>query len=161
VTAGRRWGALVVDVVAVVLFVVIGRASHRHGESVQGVASTAWPFALGLCAGWVALAALGRARGRSPKAPAGPSAGASAASGAVVCAATVAVGMTARVLAGQGTAPAFVGVATGFLGALMVGGRLALAAAERRGASRARRRTGPGGLTRAAQPNGSAPPPEP
>lgn len=41
---------------------------------------------------------------------------------------TVAVGMVVRVLAGQGTALAFVVVALAFLGALMAGGRVALRA---------------------------------
>ena len=121
-----RWrGAAAVDVTAVALFVVIGRASHRHAETVAGIASTAWPFAVGLGTGWAFLAALGRRRG----ARLDPS---SLSSGAAVCASTVACGMTLRVVAGQGTAPTFTGVATGFLGALMVGGRAALGAATRR-----------------------------
>ena len=37
---------------------------------------------------------------------------------------TVVVGMSLRVIAGQGTAVAFVGVALGFLGAIMLGWRL-------------------------------------
>jgi hypothetical protein len=40
--------------------------------------------------------------------------------------------MALRVLAGQGTAAAFIGVAVGFLGALMLGGRAALAFGARR-----------------------------
>lgn len=118
-------GAAMVDVLAVLLFVVIGRASHQHAETAGGIASTAWPFAAGLGLGWGLLAAAGRLRGRSVS----PS---SLSSGAAVCVTTVAFGMACRVVAGQGSAPAFVGVATGFLGALMLGGRVALGAAGRR-----------------------------
>lgn len=111
-----------VDVAAVVLFVVIGRASHDHGESPAGIAATLWPFASGLCAGWVLV----RALRRRPDAPG---------AGILVCVVTVAVGMALRVVAGQGTAAAFVGVATGFLGAVMVLGRLLVRLAVRRAAA--------------------------
>ncbi len=121
-----RWrAAALVDVVAVVLFVVIGRASHDHAETAGGIATTAWPFAAGLGLGWGLLALAGRLRGRAVTPSSLPA-------GAVVCATTVAVGMSLRIAAGQGSAPAFVGVATGFLGAVMLAGRLALGAAGRR-----------------------------
>ncbi|MGH8979494.1 MAG: DUF3054 domain-containing protein [Acidimicrobiales bacterium] len=96
------------DAAGLVAFVVIGRASHQHAESLPGIASTLWPFAAGAAIGWAVVAR------RAP---------ASVPSGVVVCMATVIVGMALRVLAGQGTVPAFFGVATGFLGAVMVGGR--------------------------------------
>jgi hypothetical protein len=51
---------------------------------------------------------------------------ASVTTGLVVCLATVAIGMTLRVVAGQGTAVAFIVVALSFLGAVVVGGRLLL-----------------------------------
>lgn len=127
-----RWRATaVVDVLAVLLFVVIGRASHDHGETAGGIASTAWPFAVGLGVAWALVGAARRSSGK----PASPS---SLPAGAAVCVATVAVGMALRVVAGQGTAPAFVGVATGFLGAVMLAGRAALGVLARRPA-RARR----------------------
>jgi hypothetical protein len=85
------------DVAAVLLFAGIGRSVHAHGLSVAGLASTAWPFLSGLCAGWVALA-VSRRDGSSVS--------------------------VLRVIAGQGTAVAFVFVALGFLGAVMVGWRL-------------------------------------
>ena len=93
-------------------FVVIGRASHAKGESLAGIASTAWPFLAGLACGWVA------ARGwRRPAAlvPAGVGAWLG----------TVAVGMVLRVVSGQGTALAFVLVALAFLGLFLLGWRLA------------------------------------
>jgi hypothetical protein len=103
--------AVVLDLVAVLVFVGIGRSVHAHGLSIDGLASTAWPFVSGLAVGWVALT-LGH---RDP---------ASLRSGALVCGVTVAVGMVLRVLAGQGTAAAFVVVALCFLGAFMCGWRL-------------------------------------
>lgn len=98
-----------VDVVAVLLFVAIGRASHHHASTVGGFVSTLWPFAVGLVAGWAAT------RGRRPAAKS---------TGASVAALTVALGMILRVLAGQGTAAAFILVALAFLGTCMVAGRL-------------------------------------
>ena len=38
----------------VLVFVVIGRASHSKGESFPGLASTSWPFLAGLAVGWLA-----------------------------------------------------------------------------------------------------------
>jgi hypothetical protein len=102
---------LLADCCCVLAFVVIGRASHVKGESLAGIASTAWPFLAGLACGWVA------ARGwRRPLrlAPAGVGAWLG----------TVAVGMVLRVVSGQGTAFAFVLVALGFLGLFLLGWRL-------------------------------------
>lgn len=112
--AGMRsaaWAA-VADVGCVLLFVAIGRASHSKGETLGGLASTAWPFLAGLAAGWLAARAW-----RQPiaVAPAGIAAWLGA----------VAVGMVLRVVAGQGTAFAFVLVALVFLGLFVVGWRLA------------------------------------
>jgi hypothetical protein len=111
------------------LFVVIGRASHHHGETIEGVASTAWPFTAGLGAGWALVAGAGRLRRDKPVSPA------SLTGGGAVCVVTVAMGMTLRVVAGQGVAPAFIAVATGFLGAVMLAGRLVLGVAARRSRS--------------------------
>jgi len=111
-----RRAALVLDVGMVLLFVAIGRASHHHAQTVGGFVSTAWPFSVGLAAGWLVA---GR---RSPASPRG---------GALVCVCTVAVGMVLRVIAGQGTAVAFIIVALVFLGATMVGGRVLLHAGGR------------------------------
>jgi Protein of unknown function (DUF3054) len=106
------WAA-VADVGCVLLFVVIGRASHSKGETLAGLASTSWPFLTGLAAGWLAARAW-----RQPVSvrPAGVAAWLGA----------VAVGMVLRVIAGQGTAFAFVLVALVFLGLFLVGWRLAV-----------------------------------
>ena len=103
--------ALVLDCCCVLVFVIIGRASHTKGESLAGIASTAWPFLAGLGAGWLAVRAWRRPLGLIP-------AGVGAWLGAVV------VGMVLRVVSGQGTAVAFVGVALAFLGLFLLGWRL-------------------------------------
>jgi Protein of unknown function (DUF3054) len=93
-------------------FVIIGRASHAKGESLAGIASTAWPFLVGLAVGWIGARAWRRPAGLVP-------AGVGAWLGAVT------VGMPLRVVSGQGTAAAFIGVALAFLGLLVLGWRLA------------------------------------
>ncbi len=106
--------AVLLDAVAVLAFVTMGRSSHAEGITIAGVASTAWPFLVGAAVGWV-LGRLWRAPLRVVP-------------GALVCwVATVAVGMGLRALAGQGTAASFVIVATLFLGATLVGWRLVVA----------------------------------
>jgi len=99
------------DVVAVLVFVAVGRDVHGHGDGLAGLATTSWPFLAGLVLGWVPQwiwdwpARL---------------------VGGWVAAwiATVAVGMALRVVAGQGIAFAFVLVALAFLGAAMLAWRL-------------------------------------
>ncbi|MGD0943964.1 MAG: DUF3054 domain-containing protein [Acidimicrobiales bacterium] len=108
----RAWA--VMDLVAVVVFVGIGRSVHAHGLGLAGDVSTAWPFVAGLASGWIVLA--GRRR-----------TGSSLLGGLVVWISTVAVGMVLRVISGQGIAVAFVLVTFGFLGVTMLGWR-ALAA---------------------------------
>ena len=102
----RVW--IVVDALIVLLFVGIGRSSHHHGLRFSGVVSTTWPFAVGLVLGWLYVT-LRRQDGASLK------------GGIAVWLFTVIVGMIVRVLFGQGTALAFIIVALGFLGALMLG----------------------------------------
>jgi hypothetical protein len=112
-----------IDLVIVLLFVAIGRSVHDHGVRVGGMISTTWPFALGLGAGWILVVASRRD-------------GTGLRDGVVVTLSTVAVGMVLRVLSGQGTAAAFIAVALGFLGAAMIGWRLALAGLARVRAAR-------------------------
>ncbi len=103
--------AVILDCCCVLVFVIIGRASHTKGESLGGIASTAWPFLAGLTGGWLAARAWRRPAGLWP-------AGASAWIGAV------ALGMVLRAVSGQGTALAFIGVALAFLGLFLLGWRL-------------------------------------
>jgi hypothetical protein len=106
---GRAW--IVIDAFVIVLFVVIGRSNHHHGLAATGVISTTWPFAVGLALGWLYVV-LRKQDGSSLR------------SAVVVWLCTVAVGMVLRVIFGQGTAFAFILVALGFLGALMLGLRV-------------------------------------
>ena len=110
--------AAVVDCCCVVAFVIIGRKAHTDGESLSGIGSTAWPFLAGLAGGWLATRAW-----RRPVAmvPAGIGAWLGAAG----------LGMVLRVVAGQGTAVAFVLVALAFLGLFLLGWRLAARLATR------------------------------
>jgi Protein of unknown function (DUF3054) len=107
---GMAWPA-VADVACVLLFVVIGRASHNHGETVGGVASTAWPFLAGLAVGWLVALVSRRPSALVP-------------SGVAAWLGTVVVGMVLRVVAGQGTAVSFIIVALCFLGLFLLGWRL-------------------------------------
>lgn len=106
----RRW--IVIDTLVVVIFVAIGRSAHHHGDSLSGMISTTWPFAVGLAFGWL-IVLVRRQNGLSLGA------------GLEVWLATVVVGMTLRVIVGQGTAFAFIVVALLFLGASMLGLRFA------------------------------------
>ena len=127
--------AVVLDCCCVLLFVVIGRASHTKGESLAGIASTAWPFLAGLAAGWLAAAGLaGRPWRPYLLWPGGVGAWLGA----------VGLGMVLRVVAGQGTAFAFVVVALVFLGLFLLGWRvLAQVAARRRSPAGASPRRSP------------------
>jgi hypothetical protein len=120
--------AIAFDTGCVLAFVVIGRASHADGETLGGIASTSWPFLAGLAIGW--LATLGWARERTrPGTAHQPRPGwrpaALAPAGLIAWLATVVLGMTFRVISGQGTAVAFIGVALAFLGLFLLGWRLA------------------------------------
>jgi len=110
--------AVVLDCCCVLLFVIIGRANHAKGESLAGIASTAWPFLAGLAGGWLAARGWRRPFGLVP-------AGVAAWLGAV------AGGMVLRVVSGQGTAVAFIGVALAFLGLFLLGWRLVAGLASR------------------------------
>jgi hypothetical protein len=118
--------AFAADACCVLAFVVIGRANHHAGETLAGVASTAWPFLAGLGVGLLVTRAWRR-----------PAAIAPAGLGAWL--GTVAVGMLLRVVAGQGTALAFIGVALAFIGLFLLGWRAVAADhARRRAATRSR-----------------------
>jgi hypothetical protein len=116
----RRIPALIADLVALLVFVLLGRRSHDEGSALAGTVATAWPFVAGAAAGELAAARL-PARSLS--------------AGAVVAAGAVAVGMPLRRLAGGGTPLPFVLVATTFLLLFLVGWRAVAAALERRRAA--------------------------
>ena len=104
-------GAAVLDGCGVLAFVIIGRHTHDHGDSLAGIWHTAWPFLAGLVAGAIVVRAWRRPATLLP-------AGVGAWLGAAVA------GMAIRVLAGQGTAAAFIAVALCVLAAFLLGWRL-------------------------------------
>ena len=109
--------SLLLDLAAVVVFATIGRRSHAEGITAAGVASTAWPFAAGTAAGWVAS--------RGWRAPTSVRS-----TGLPVWASAVVAGMLLRRATGEGTAASFIVVASVVLGAFLMGWR-ALASRRR------------------------------
>ncbi|MBN9210854.1 MAG: hypothetical protein BGO45_03905 [Microbacterium sp. 71-36] len=104
---------LLVDVVLVVVFAAIGRATHDGdvlGPAGAGLATTAWPFLVGLLLGWAV--SLGW---RRPLAP--------LRTGLPVWGVTLVAGMLLRAVSGQGVAVAFVIVAGVTLLVFLVGWR--------------------------------------
>ncbi|HEY9499593.1 MAG TPA: DUF3054 domain-containing protein [Terrimesophilobacter sp.] len=106
--AGSVVVAAAVDVIVVLVFALVGRASHNEG--VLGLFGTAWPFLAGLALGWLGLRAW-----RHPYRTVWTGIG--------IWIATVAGGMALRVVSGQTAQLPFVLVATGALGVLLVGWR--------------------------------------
>ncbi|SFA74627.1 Protein of unknown function [Nocardioides alpinus] len=98
---------LLIDLLLVGVFAVIGRLSHYGSLTLGGWWTTAWPFLVGTLLAWAALTATRR----SP---------AAISSGVVVWLGALVGGMVLRQTSGQGTATAFVVVATLVLGALLV-----------------------------------------
>jgi DUF3054 family protein len=131
--------AVLLDIGCVLVFVIIGRASHAKGETLAGITSTAWPFLTGLACGWLASGSLADGPLAGGPLAGGPLAGARSAdrawrrpaalapAGVAAWLGTVTVGMVLRVISGQGTAFAFICVALAFLGLFMLGWRLAAA----------------------------------
>lgn len=116
----RYLPAVIVDAVLVLIFAVIGRASHD--ESPAGFLLTAWPFLVALLVGHL-LAALLPARPRQPW---------SVLWGVVVWVVTVIGGMLLRMATGDTAQVAFIIVATLTLGVLLVGWRAATSLLRRR-----------------------------
>ena len=108
----RRFApALAADLLAVLVFVLVGRRSHDEGSALAATVATAWPFVTGTAVGELVVILVRR----PPE---------SLAAGGIVTAGAVAVGMGLRRLAGGGTPVTFVVVATTFLALLMIGWRL-------------------------------------
>lgn len=112
--------ALLLDALLVLVFAVIGRASHD--EDPGGFVLTAWPFLVALVVGH-GVAALLPARPRRPWALAW---------GAVVWVVTVAGGVLLRLATGDTAQTAFIIVAAVTLGILLIGWRAAAALLRRR-----------------------------
>jgi hypothetical protein len=102
---------LLIDVLAVLIFVIVGRDNHGEENTVLGILDTAAPFLIALAIAWLVLRLL-KIRRRLTMA-------------LVVWAITVGGGLTLRNVAfGDGTALSFIVVTTITLGVLMVGLRL-------------------------------------
>lgn len=106
--------ALLGDAALVLLFAGLGRSSHARDATVLGLFETAWPFLAGLAITWVSARI-----SRRPLAV--------VKSGIPVWLGSVAIGMILRALTGQGTALAFVIVATVTLGVFLLGWRALVA----------------------------------
>src|SRR5262245_54850022 len=91
--------AFVLDVVLVLVFAAVGRASHDEANPVLGALETAWPFLVGTVVGWAVV----RALRKDWPVDVGP--------GITVWFATLLIGMMLRRATGAGTAPSFVVVA--------------------------------------------------
>lgn len=108
--------AAAADVVAIVVFVAIGRRNHDEGSTVDGIFTVAAPFLIALVIGWLVARAWAR-----PVAPQ---------TAFVIWPVTVAVGMLLRnVVFDRGTAVSFIIVATVVTGVFLVGWRLVAARA--------------------------------
>jgi hypothetical protein len=109
--------AVAADVVLVIAFAAIGRASH-DSDVWSGLWQTAWPFLAGLGIGWLVM--------RAWRAPAAP-----VRTGLGVWAITVGGGMLLRWVSGQGTAIPFIIVASLTLLVALVGWRVIAAIVRR------------------------------
>jgi len=120
-TRRRVGSSLAIDIVAVLVFVGIGRRSHdESGNAVIGALSVAAPFLIALAASWL----IGRVWQRPM----------SARSGVIVWIVTVAVGLLLRrFVFDRGTAIAFIIVTTIPLAVLLMGWRAVARALHRDG----------------------------
>ncbi|SKZ71472.1 putative transmembrane protein [Mycobacteroides abscessus subsp. abscessus] len=107
--------AALCDAVAVVVFVLIGRANHHDGFALIGVLQTLWPFLVATAAGWSIAYVYAHVR-----------------SSEWFGSDFVAIGMVLRYLLHQGVALSFIIVATIALGLFMLGWRAVVAYAMRK-----------------------------
>ena len=114
--------AAAIDAVVVLVFAAVGRVSHD--ENPLGFVVTAWPFLVGLAMGWLVMRAW-----RHPRRIVWAGLG--------VWVITVAGGMLVRLATGQGTAPAFIVVATLTLALGLIGWRAVALLLARRSRRRA------------------------
>jgi len=111
--------AAVLDAALVVVFVLIGRASHGEDLAPSGVLGTAWPFLAAGVVGWIVARAW---RAPSRVVP----------TGLMVWGVTIVVGMVLRALTGEGVVVPFVITTAIILGILLLGWRGIAAVAVRR-----------------------------
>jgi peptidoglycan/LPS O-acetylase OafA/YrhL len=111
--------AVVLDAALIVVFVLIGRASHGEDLAPSGVLGTAWPFLAGGLVGWIVARAW---RSPSRVVP----------TGLLVWGVTLVVGMVLRALSGEGVVVPFVITTAIILAVLMLGWRAVSAVVVRR-----------------------------
>ena len=101
----------IIDLAFVVLFALVGRASHAEGLTIPGIAETAWPFLVACLFAWIVVGLLDD-NGYGPRAA------------LVIWLVTVLAGMGLRIVAGSTAEIAFVIVATLVLFSSFFGWRL-------------------------------------
>lgn len=107
----RTAAVFAADLLAVVVFVLLGRSSHGEDEALRGVLVTLWPFLSGMLVGWLVLLLTGI---RPTSYPAG----------LVLVVGTVSIGMVLRhTVSHDGTPVSFVIAASTFLTILYLGWR--------------------------------------
>ena len=109
----RTWSAVLVDLVAIVVFALVGRSSHAESVDLLGLAGTAWPF----LAGWFVGALVARIWRRPVD----------LVTGVIVWLGTLALGMLLRAATGAGVQLSFVVVAAIVLAVFLIGWRAAYA----------------------------------
>jgi hypothetical protein len=109
-------GSVVADVVAVLIYVTVGRSSHDESLGLSGLFDTAWPFLVGIVGGYIGIALT-----RWPTL--------SLRGGLVITVKTLVIGLVLRYgVAKDGTEFSFVVVTIVVLSVLMLGWRLVAAA---------------------------------
>lgn len=116
----RRPVVLIIDLVAVIVFAGVGRASHDE-NILTGLARTAWPFLVACLVAWALVLAFGLA----PRSPRGF---------LVIWPITALGGLLLRAVSGTSAPWLFWIVATFFLGVFLGGWRLIAHLIARRGA---------------------------
>jgi len=100
-----------IDILAILVFVAIGRRNHNEGEAVDGILTVAAPFLIALVVGWI----VARAWTRPMQVD----------TALIIWPITVALGMVLRNLVfDRGTALPFIIVATVVTGVFLVGWRM-------------------------------------
>lgn len=112
----------IIDLALVLVFAVVGRASHTEGLTVMGIAQTGWPFLAACVVGWIVVNLLDDS-GYDPR------------SALVIWSVTVLGGMGLRIVAGETAELPFVIVATVFLFSAFFGWRLIARLMRRRSAA--------------------------
>ncbi|WP_298212307.1 DUF3054 domain-containing protein [Ferrimicrobium sp.] len=100
---------LLLDLIAVLIFVAVGRDVHGHADDLRGLIKTSWPFAVGVVLGWLVT--------RQWRNPISWSA-------VIVWLVTVGIGMILRVVTDQGIAIPFIFVSLGFFALTQLGWRI-------------------------------------